>query len=293
MDEQRILLTGATGTLGRNLLDEVAAWPDTKVLALVRAHSKPDKRFDCVEYKHIDFLDKRGMSAIVQEFRPTSLVHCAASGTQFPRAEWFDMIRFNVDVSLHLCESVSQVPGCQFVYISTGLAYRDQGRPLREFSFSGVGDVSSRLFPSLLRAAQENSPFCLSPGNQVRDHCAATDIVHGISQAILKREEFGLDTRIFNLGSSNTQCLRKLIEEVVEDLGLQVTLNFGARDYARFEPMFLAADISTARTLLGWQPRINFDYAIWQLAQESFPSLKLREPASTVTSGSKSDWSQL
>jgi UDP-glucose 4-epimerase len=225
------------------------------------------------------------------------------------------MIRFNVDVSLHLCESVSQIPGCQFVYISTGLAYRDQGRPLREedpldtqhpygaskaaadilmrsaaaefgvpltvlrpFSFSGVGDVSSRLFPPLLRAAQENSPFCLSPGNQVRDHCAATDIAHGISQAILKREEFGLDTRIFNLGSSNTQCLRKLIEEVAEDLGLQVTLEFGARDYARFEPMFLAADISTARALLGWQPRINFAYAIWQLAQESFPSLKLREP---------------
>src|SRR6266566_8433657 len=91
MDEQRILLTGATGTLGRNLLDEVAAWPDTKVLALVRAHSKPDKRFDFVEYKHIDFLNKRGMSAIVQEFRPTSLIHCAASGMQFPRAEWFDI----------------------------------------------------------------------------------------------------------------------------------------------------------------------------------------------------------
>jgi nucleoside-diphosphate-sugar epimerase len=61
-----------------------------------------------------------------------------------------------------------------------------------------------------------------------------------------------------------------------------VQLNFGARDYARFEPMYLAADISRARTLLNWRPKINFAHAIWELAQESFPSLKLKQPGAAL-----------
>ena len=78
--------------------------------------------------------------------------------------------------------------------------------------------------------------------------------------------------------SGSTISLRKLIEDLVKDLGLEVKLNFGARDYLQFEPKYLVADISRARRFLNWQPRTNFAYAIWQLARESFPSLRLKQP---------------
>jgi UDP-glucose 4-epimerase len=311
----RFIVTGATGTLGRNLLELVADWPKTETLALLRPNSAPEKKFDHVRYQNVDFFRREEVAAVIKQFQPTSVLHCAASGMRFPRPEWFELIRFNVDVTLHLCESVSQIPGCQFVYISTGLSYRDQGRPLREsdpldtehpygaskaaadmlmraaaaefgvplvvlrpFSFSGAGDTSTRLFPSLLRAAAEKKPFDLSPGDQVRDHCAAGDIAHGITQAVLMRRGLGAGTHVFNLGSGSTVCLKELVQDLVEQIGLDVRLNFGARDYARFEPKYLAADISQARELLQWQPRSNFPHAIWELARESFPSLKLKEP---------------
>jgi nucleoside-diphosphate-sugar epimerase len=316
---RRLIVTGTTGTLGRNLLDQVAGWPDTEILALLRAGSKPQKKFDRVRYRQIDYFDRAEVAGVIKQFQPTSLVHCAASGLRFPRPEWFDLIRFNVETSLHLCESVSKVPGCQFVYISTGLGYRDQGRRLEEcdpldtehpygaskaaadmlmraaaaefglpmivlrpFSFSGAGDTSTRLFPSLLRAAAEKRPFNLSPGDQIRDHCAVGDIVRGISQAILLREEVEADTQVFNLGSGSTVSLKTLVEDVADQIGLKVRLNFGARDYARFEPMYLAADISRAGTLLNWRPQVNFAYAVWELARESFPSLKLKKPKATL-----------
>jgi UDP-glucose 4-epimerase len=315
----RFIVTGATGTLGRNLLEEVSNWPKTETLALLRANSAPEKKFERVRYRRLDFFCREEVAAVIKEFQPTGVLHCAASGMRFPRPEWFELIRFNVDVSLHLCESVSQIPGCQFVYISTGLSYRDQGRKLREsdpldtehpygaskaaadmlmraaaaefgvplvvlrpFSFSGAGDTSTRLFPSLLRAASENKPFDLSPGDQVRDHCAAKDIAHGITQAVLQRQELGRGTHVFNLGSGSDICLKELVLDVVEQIGLDVKLNFGARDYARFEPMFLAADISRAREVLHWRPRTNFPYAIWALARESFPDLKLKKPRSSL-----------
>jgi UDP-glucose 4-epimerase len=315
----RFIVTGATGTLGRNLLQEIADWPKTETLALLRSNSTPEKKFDRVRYQRVDFFCREEVAAIIQQFQPTSVIHCAASGMRFPRPEWFELIRFNVDVSLHFCESVSQVPGCQFVYVSTGLSYRDQGRSLREsdpldtehpygaskaaadmliraaaaefgvplvvlrpFSFSGVGDTSTRLFPSLLRAAAENKPFLLSPGDQIRDHCAARDIAHGIAQTVLLRQELGRGTQVFNLGSGSTVCLKDLVQDVVEQMGLDVQLNFGARDYARFEPKYLAADISRAEEILHWRPRTNFARAIWELARESFPDLKVKKPRTSI-----------
>jgi UDP-glucose 4-epimerase len=312
---RRLIVTGTTGTLGRNLLKQVADWPATEILALIRPQSEPEKKFGRVQFLHVDYFDRAAVAGVIKEFQPTSLIHCAASGMRFPRPDWFDMIRFNVDTSLHLCESASQIPGCQFVYISTGLGYRDQGRPLTEsdpldtehpygaskaaadmlmraaaaefgvplvvlrpFSFSGAGDTGTQLFPSLLRAAAEKKPFDLSPGDQIRDHCAAADVARGIQQAILRREELGLDTQVFNLGSGSTVPLKALVEDVVGQIGLDVRLNFGARDYARFEPKYLAANIARANARLDWRPQINFAHAIWELARESFPSLKLKEP---------------
>ena len=311
----RLILTGATGTLGRNVLEEINAQSGTQTLALLRNKSRLSKTHPSVRYEEVDFLDSERLAESVRQFQPTAFIHCAASGMQAPRPTWSEMVRFNVDVSVLLCELVSRIPGCQFVYISTGLAYRDQGRPLREedpldtqhpyaaskaaaemlvravateygvrltvfrpFSFSGPGDVGSRLFPSLLRAAEQKTPFNLSPGDQVRDHCAVNDIARGIVRAVIGRGQLPVEPQVFNLGSGSTMPLRKLVRSVVEELGLEVTLNFGARDQAQYEPKFVVADISRSRTLLQWQPQMNFAYAIWQLARESFPSLELRQP---------------
>jgi nucleoside-diphosphate-sugar epimerase len=42
--------------------------------------------------------------------------------------------------------------------------------------------------------------------------------------------------------------------------------------------MHLMADIRRAELELGWKPEHNLAHAIWQLARESFPDLRLREP---------------
>ena len=315
MKSQRLVLTGITGTLGRNLIEELQDWPDLKVLALLRAGSSPTRSFSRTEYEGADFFDRKRLTATLQRFQPTCVIHCAASGLAFPRPDWFEMVRFNVDVPLNICESVSGIPGCHFVFVSTGLAYRDQGRPLHEddpldtqhpygaskaaadflvrsaaaefgvpltvfrpFAFSGPGDSNSRLFPPLLRAAAEKRPFSMSAGTQVRDHCAAADIAHAIALSILQGPPAGQLAQVFNLGSGSLQPLRLLVEGVVKELGLDVSLRFGEKALNPFEPKHLVSDIARARARLGWQPRVNFAYAIWQLARESFPDLEISEP---------------
>lgn len=315
---QRIALTGITGQLGRHLVRELAAWPDTQILALVRTSSKPGAVLESVQTERVDFFDRNSLTATLRKFQPTTFIHAAATGMQQPRPPWNELIRFNVDVSVRLCELAGEINGCHFVHVSSGLAYREQGRALREedpldsqhpyaatktaadvlvrataaqfglpltvvrpFSFSGAGDAGSRLFPSLLNAASKRMPLELSPGDQVRDHCAVADVAHGIALAVARRSDSSAGPQIFNFGSGSTLALHQLVEGVVAELGLEVALNFGARPHTPHEPKFLVADTTRAGALLGWSPQTRFAHAVWQLARESFPELKVTEPKRT------------
>ncbi|MGC4073222.1 MAG: NAD(P)-dependent oxidoreductase [Nibricoccus sp.] len=180
----RIVLTGASGTLGSNFSRLAAERSDMHILALLREQSRPPvpgPHMDCVR---VQFEDKAAVQKIIQDYAPTCLVHCAATGMDFPKPVWFDLIRFNVDATINLCESVSRLKGCRFIFISTGLVYGRQNRPLTEddpldtlhpygaskaaadmlvraaatefgvpltilrpFSFTGPGDDGNRLFP--------------------------------------------------------------------------------------------------------------------------------------------------
>lgn len=90
------------------------------------------------------------------------------------------------------------------------------------------------------------------------------------------------EARIYNLGSADRMPLRQVIERVANEIELKAVLRFGARDYARYEPMFLGADISRARQEMNWTPRHNLAHAVWQLARDSFPQLTLQEPRESI-----------
>ncbi len=319
MAKQRIILTGTSGTLGFHVLEKLATAHEVEVLALLRMTSKIRKSYPCVRFQTVDFDDHKGIKETITGFAPSAVIHCAATTTRFERSHWFDMIRFNVNTTLQLCEWASHVPGCHFVYIGTGLAYKDQPHPVREtdpletahpygaskaaadmliraaaaefkvpvtvlrpFSFTGIADDRERLFPGMLRAALENKPFDLAPGDQVRDYCAAQDIADGIVRAALSGIDPMMAPRVFNLGSGRSLTLKILIERIVAELGLKVELRFGARRYMPFEPRNMVADTSHVQNALGWQPRTNLAYAVWQLAQEHFPQLKVNQPAEFI-----------
>lgn len=315
----KILLTGASGTLGGNFIRLAAGQPDIEMLALLRQESRTPMATPNLRCVRVDFTNAQFIWETAKQFQPTCVVHCAATGMEFPKPEWFDLIRFNVDATINLCEVTSRLPGCQFVYIGTGLVYAPQSRALREddpldtlhpygaskaaadillraaaaefkvpltilrpFSFTGMGDDRNRLFPSLLRAAVARQPCPLSACDQVRDHCSAVDIAQGILAAV-RAPNVTDAVRVYNLGSGREAPLRTLIEEVVAQLGLDLELRFGVRGYARHEPRYFVADIARARAGLDWVPRHNLSHAVWQLARASFPELVVREPVSALS----------
>jgi nucleoside-diphosphate-sugar epimerase len=312
--KQRILLTGASGTLGRNFLELAGDSDQLEILALLREESRQIKPFQAVRESRVDFKDMARIADVVAEFAPRTIIHCAATGMEFPRTEWFDLVRFNVNFSVSLCEIAAASGGCHFVFVGTGMAYKpisrgitekdpldtlhpygaskaaadmlvrsaavEFGLPLtvlRPFSFTGLGDDRSRLFPSLLRAASAGETLALTSGTQIRDHTSARDIARGILAAA-ECSPAPATPRVYNLGSGSFLPVRDLVRGVVDELGLQVELKFGAKSAGPHEPPCLVADAGKAQEELGWRPKQRMSHAVWELACESFPELKLAEP---------------
>jgi nucleoside-diphosphate-sugar epimerase len=265
-----------------------------------------------VGIEQVDITDTARMTQAVLEFQPSAIIHSAASGVRPSRIDWFDLIRLNVTASVELFEASCRVERCHFIHMSTGLVYGEQSRPCREgdpidtlhpygaskaaadcllragaerlkrhltvvrpFSFTGLHDGGDRLFPSLLRSAVKGEPFSMSAGTQIRDFCAVQDVAEAVCLILKEGTLPGRD--VFNLGSGQSISLRGIVGAVCRQLGLEVELRLGDVPFHPYEPMNLVADIHLANSL-GWKPKTNLAYAVWQLAQSQFPELQVKQP---------------
>jgi nucleoside-diphosphate-sugar epimerase len=286
---------------------------ETRVHLLLRElHPALFENLANVACQQLDITNSKELTQAVLDFQPNAIIHCAASGVRPSKIGWFDLIRLNVSASVVLFEASCEVERCHFIHISTGLVYAEQDRPCREgdpidtlhpygaskaaadcllragaerlkrhltvirpFSFTGLHDGGDRFFPSLLRAAQKGEPFSMSAGTQIRDFCAVQDVAEAVSLILEEGTLPGRD--VFNIGSGQSIALRTIVGSVCRQLGLDVELRLGEMPFHPYEPMHLVADIHLAESL-GWKPRTNLAYAVWQLAQSQFPDLHVKRP---------------
>ena len=310
----RILITGATGTLGYNVVRQLSALHPKSSLRILMRRVDPTlfAELSNVSLDEVDITDTPRLKAAVAGFRPNAIIHCAASGVRPNKLDYFDYVDLNVSATLQLFQASCAIDGCHFIHISTGLVYGSQERPCREgdpvntlhpygatkaaadillragaerlgrhltivrpFSFTGLHDGGDRLFPSLLQAAVDHKSFAMSPGTQLRDFCAVQDVVDAIALILEEGDQPSRD--IFNIGSGLSVSLGRIVQSVARQLDLDVEIQLGARPFHPLEPNNLVADISRTQSL-GWKPRVNLAYAVWQLAQSRFPGLSIKKP---------------
>lgn len=108
---------------------------------------------------------------------------------------------------------------------------------LRVFHVFGLGELHTRFWPSLKRAALLKQDFPMTAGEQIRDFMNVTDVAKTFLHRALMFEKRIDQPQIFNLSSGNPVTIRAFAEKWWDKWGATGMLHFGNIPYRSGEVM--------------------------------------------------------
>jgi nucleoside-diphosphate-sugar epimerase len=129
---------------------------------------------------------------------------------------------------------------------------------LRLFLTYGPGQNGRRFLPQIISGCLQDKTFPVSAGGQLRDFCHVRDTVAAVFAALQSPAARG---EVINIGSGKPVSIRKMIE-LVQALVGSGRPEYGAIPYRAGENMELYPDISKARRLLDWRPKVELEIGL-------------------------------
>lgn len=127
---------------------------------------------------------------------------------------------------------------------------------VRYFTVYGpAGRPDMSIFRFIKWVLEEKPLQVFGDGSQSRDFTYIDDIAEG---TILATKPLGYE--IINLGNSNPHSLRELIELIEKYTGKRASLEL--KDFHKADMKATWADISKAKRLLGWEPKVSLQEGI-------------------------------
>lgn len=126
-DPQRtVLITGAAGFVGRQVVAALAGQPGISVVATDLRATTPREQLDGVRYRRLDICEP-GIGALLRELEVDVVVHLAAIVTPGPNMTREQQRRVDVDGTRAVLEACVEACVGKFIYTSSGAAYGYHG----------------------------------------------------------------------------------------------------------------------------------------------------------------------
>jgi nucleoside-diphosphate-sugar epimerase len=272
----RVLLTGATGFVGRNLLPALLHEHDVTAVVRHEAEVCAHPRLEIVIGDWANSIDLVRLPG-----RFDVIVHLAVAGASFPEGAP-EMFEVNTTSTLRLLEYSRRVGVGHFVLASTGDVYgasvgrRDETDPARPTTFYAVTKYASelllhpyerslttcvlrlyhpygpgqtnRLIPKLGERIRRGLPVRIAPSG--RPHVTPTyidDVVDAFAHAVRNRT-----AGVFNVAGDALLSIRGLAMRIAEVLASPITF-----DESGEESGDLAGDNSRIKRVLAEWPRVG------------------------------------
>jgi nucleoside-diphosphate-sugar epimerase len=287
-----VLVTGATGFLGRNVLPELIAggWK-VHAVSSRQVPERTDAVSNCADvvWHRADLLDPCQVNAVVSSARTSHLLHLAwyvPPRRYFTAPEHFVWVQ----ASIELLRAFRQYGGVRIVTAGSCLEYdwnygycSEQRTPCvphsvygvckhalqtltsafaahhgltsawpRMFHLYGPYEHPDRLVPSVIRSLLAGELARCSHGEQIRDYLFAKDA----AAAFLALLEASV-TGPINIASGIAIRLKDIVQEIGVQLGRQDLIQLGAIPPASTDLPFVVADISRQTDVLQWRPRYD------------------------------------
>jgi len=148
-----------------------------------------------------------------------------------------------------------------------GAAYKIPTVALRFFNVYGPRQALSNPYTGVLaifasRLLNGSAPLVFEDGMQRRDFVHARDVAAACRLALEVETAAG---GVFNVGSGNVMTIREVAERMAAVLGKQIEPQISGQ-YRVGDIRHCTADITLARRVLGFQPQVDFDDGLAELA---------------------------
>ena len=295
MADRRVLVTGASGFIGRHALEPLIRRGLEVHAVTNRDAGKP--AVSGVRWHRADLLDHAQHGALLEAAAPTHLLHLAWYAEHGRFWTSTENLRWAA-ATLELVRGFAERGGGRAVVAGSCAEYRwgepgacvEGVTPLepatlygtakhatralleaaapalgielawgRVFFLYGPDEAPGRLVASVARALVAGERAATGDGTQVRDFLHVADVAAAFA-ALLDSDVTGA----VNIGSGEARPLRDVIEAIGVAAGRSELLDIGALPARAGDPAQLVADVARLRDEVGFVPAIGLDHGIEQ-----------------------------
>src|SRR4030088_2612569 len=113
-----------------------------------------------------------------------------------------------------------------------------------------------RVVPAFISQALSNEELTIfGDGRQTRSFCYVSDLIDGIFRLAMSDHHGPI-----NIGNPCEMTIKQFAEEIIRIIGTRSTIEY--RTLPEDDPKVRQPDISRAKKILGWEPKVNFDEGI-------------------------------
>ena len=297
--KKKILVTGATGFIGKNLVESLKEKFEIYALILDEKEKNVIPQIDYILWKtffdrenEIKTLDGKKLGKI------DTVIHLASYGVNPKDNDIDKMIESNISLTKDLILNLERVSCKNIIFTGSGFEYGDKGKVklkedmelnpfslygatkvsafligkklceslginyinLRLFNIFGEYEGSNRLIPQIINNYLEGKELNFTAGNQVRDYLYIKDIIE-VYEMILEKNIYNNET--YNVCSSEEVTIKEFITKVADTIGINKdSLNFGTIPSRKEEALYIVGDNSKLKRDFNWKRKYSYEFGI-------------------------------